>query len=122
MKKVELLIPAGDVKTFDIALNYGADAIYIGGEAFSLRAKAKNFSTEDMRVCIESAHKKNVKVYITANIFAHNVDLEDIKKYLYELEDMNPDAVLISDLGVLSIAKNILKNVDIHGILELLEV
>ena len=114
VKKVELLMPAGDKRTFDVALRYGADAIYIGGEAFSLRAKAKNFSMDDMAVCIKNAHDKQKKVYITANIYAHNYDMNNVEKYFNELNDLKPDGVLISDLGVLNIAKKVLKNIDLH--------
>lgn len=114
MKKVELLIPAGDVETFKIALRYGADAIYIGGEAFSLRAKAVNFTIPQMKVCVKLAHDKNVRVYVTANIYAHNYDLDEAKKYFEELNDVKPDAVLITDIGLFNIAKNILKNIELH--------
>lgn len=114
IKKPELLIPAGDKETFYTAIHYGADSIYIGGEAFSLRAKAVNFSIEDMKECIEYAHKNNKKVYVTANIYAHNYDLDDAKKYFEELNNIKPDAVLISDLGLFNIAKKTLKDIDIH--------
>ena len=114
IKKPELLVPAGDKETFYTAIHYGADSIYIGGEAFSLRAKAVNFSIEDMKECIEYAHKNNKKVYVTANIYAHNYDLDDAKKYFEELNNIKPDAVLISDLGLFNIAKKTLKDIDIH--------
>ena len=97
-----------------VAIRYGADAIYIGGEEFSLRAKATNFSISSMKDCVKIAHENSVKVYVTANIYAHNADLEAIKDYFYELNDVGPDAVLISDIGVLNLAKSILKNIDIH--------
>lgn len=109
-----MLIPAGDLATFKIAVRYGADAIYIGGESFSLRAKAKNFTIDDMKECIKLAHDKNIKVYITANIYAHNDDLEDAKEYFKILNDIKPDAVLISDLGLVAIARSIFDGVDIH--------
>lgn len=114
MKKVELLIPAGDQNTFKTALRYGADAIYMGGEAFSLRAKATNFTIEEMKECVSLAHKNNVKVYITANIYAHNYDLKEAKKYFEELNDVKPDGVLITDIGLFNIAKDTLKSIDIH--------
>lgn len=107
-------MPAGDVETFKVAIRYGADAIYIGGEAFSLRAKATNFTINDMRECIDLAHKNNVKVYVTANIYAHNDDIPEIKKYFEELNAVKPDAVLISDIGVINLAKDILDGIDIH--------
>lgn len=108
------MIPAGDVSTFKIAVRYGADAIYIGGESFSLRAKAKNFTLDEMRECINLAHSKDIKVYVTANIYAHNEDLEEAEEYFRLLNDIKPDAVLISDIGLISMAKSIFKDVDIH--------
>lgn len=108
------MVPAGDLETFRVAVRYGADAIYIGGEAFSLRAKAVNFSAEDMREAISLAREHNIKVYVTANIYAHNYDLDEIKEYFKELNDIKPDAVLISDIGVINIAKETLKGIDIH--------
>ena len=107
-------MPAGDVSTFKIAVRYGADAIYIGGESFSLRAKAKNFTIDEMKECVNLAHSKNIKVYITANIYAHNDDLADAEKYFYELNEVKPDAVLISDVGLINIAKRVLNDIDIH--------
>ena len=100
--------------TFKIAVRYGADAIYVGGESFSLRAKAKNFTIDEMRECIELAHKNMVKVYVTANIYAHNYDLDEAKEYFQQLNVIKPDAVLISDIGLISIAKKIFTGVDIH--------
>lgn len=93
---------------------YGADAVYIGGEAFSLRANAKNFSNEDIREGIRFAHEHGAKVYITANIYAHNEDLPQVEAYFRELSDIRPDGVLISDPGVFSIAKRVMPNIDIH--------
>ena len=107
-------MPAGDEATFKTAVRYGADAIYIGGEAFSLRAKAKNFTIPLMKECIDLAHKNNIKVYVTANIYAHNDDLEDAKLYFEELNKLKPDAVLISDIGLICIAKKIFDGIDIH--------
>ena len=83
-KKPELLIPAGSLEVLKIAVLYGADAVYIGGEAFGLRAKARNFSKEDMEQGIAFAHAHGVKVHVTVNILAHNEDLEGVKEYLYE--------------------------------------
>ena len=113
-KKPELLVPAGDKETFYTAIHYGADSVYIGGEQFSLRAKAVNFTLEDMKECIDYAHKHNKKVYITSNIYAHNYDLDNAKNYFEELNNIKPDAVLVSDLGLFNIAKRILKDIDIH--------
>lgn len=107
MKKPELLIPASSLEVLKVAVDYGADAVYIGGELFSLRAKAKNFSHEDMRQGIRYAHSKNVKVYVTANITAHNEDFPGIRQYFCELSELLPDAVIVSDPGVFSAAKEI---------------
>ena len=114
MRKTELLIPAGSLEVLKTAVVYGADAVYIGGEAFSLRAKAKNFSNEDIREGIRFAHSRGVKVYITANILAHNADLAGAEAYFEELGAMEPDALIISDPGIFDIAKRVLPQVDIH--------
>lgn len=102
------------MSTFKIAIRYGADAIYIGGESFSLRAKAKNFTFDEMKECINLAHEHNIKVYVTANIYAHNNDIEDAKEYFKLLNELKPDGVLISDIGLINIAKSIFTDVDIH--------
>jgi len=114
MRRPELLIPAGDLETLRIAVMYGADAIYLGGEEFSLRAKAKNFSMEDLKAGIDFAHEHHVRVYIAANIFARNEELEGIRSYFERLKNVNPDALIISDAGVLSIAKEVLPDVEMH--------
>ena len=114
LEKPELLIPASSLEVLKVAVKYGADAVYIGGEMFGLRAKAKNFSMEDMKEGIEFAHKYNKKVYVTANITAHNRDLEGVKEYFLELAKINPDALIISDPGVFSIAKEVVPQIDIH--------
>lgn len=92
MKKPELLVPAGSLEVLKIAVTYGADAVYIGGEAFGLRAKAHNFDREEMAEGIRFAHEHGVKVHVTVNIFAHNRDLEGIREYLAELKELRPDA------------------------------
>ena len=114
MRKVELLIPAGSLSVLKTAVVYGADAVYIGGEAFGLRAKAKNFSNEEIREGIRFAHSRGVKVYVTANIFAHNQDLPGVEKYFHELGEIGPDALIISDPGVFSIARRVLPEMEIH--------
>ena len=91
MKKPELLIPASSLEVLKTAVNFGADAVYIGGEVFSLRAKSKNFSLEDMREGIDYAHTRGVRVFVTANILAHNRDLKAFEDYLYELKEIGPD-------------------------------
>ncbi len=114
MRKRELLIPAGSLDVLKTAVIYGADAVYIGGEAFGLRAKAKNFTTEDMKEGIAFAHERGVKVYVTANILAHNDDLAGVEQYFEELREIRPDALIISDPGVFSIARRILPDMEIH--------
>lgn len=116
-KKPELLIPAGNLETLRTAVIYGADAIYIGGDMYGLRAKARNFSMEDMKDGIAFAHDHGKKVYVTANITAHNQDLEGIRKYFKELKAFGknkPDAFIISDPGVFTIAKEEVPEIDIH--------
>ena len=108
MRKTELLIPAGSLDVLKTAVIYGADAVYLGGEAFGLRAKAKNFTNEEIREGIAFAHERGVKVYITANIFAHNDDLPGVEEYFKELGEIGPDALIISDPGVFMTAKLIL--------------
>ena len=114
MGKTELLIPAGSLDVLKTAVIYGADAVYIGGEAFGLRAKARNFSIEEMQVGIAFAHERGVKVYVTANILAHNGDLPGVEAYFKELKQAEPDALIISDPGVFDIARRVLPDTDIH--------
>lgn len=114
MRKTELLIPAGSLDTLKTAVIYGADAVYLGGEAFGLRAKAKNFTQDEIRQGIAFAHEHGVKVYITANILAHNDDLNGVEEYFKELKEICPDAVIISDPGVFAIAKQIMPEMEIH--------
>ena len=113
----ELLIPASSLEVLKIAVIYGADAVYIGGEAFGLRAKAKNFTPEDMKEGVKFAHDHNVKVYVTANILAHNKDLEGVREYfkeLKELKELKPDALIISDPAIFTIAREILPDMELH--------
>ena len=113
-RKPELLIPASSLVVLKTAVVFGADAVYIGGEAFGLRAKAKNFSMEDMREGIEFAHQHGVKVHVTANILAHNSDLEGVREYFEELRELKPDALIIADPGVFDIAKEVCPEIDRH--------
>ena len=114
MRKPELLIPASSLEVLKTAVIFGADAVYIGGEAFGLRAKAKNFSMEEMKEGIEFAHARGVKVYVTANILAHNYDLEGVEQYFRELREIHPDALIIADPGVFSIAKQVCPEIERH--------
>lgn len=113
-RNIELLIPASSLEVLKTAVLFGADAVYIGGEAFGLRAKAKNFSMEEMAEGIKYAHERGVKVYVTANILAHNRDLEGARAYFKELGEIGPDALIISDPGMFTIAKQELPDMDIH--------
>lgn len=114
MRKTELLIPASNLEVLKTAVVFGADAVYIGGEAFGLRAKAKNFTLDDMREGIAFAHERGVKVYVTANILAHNYDLEGARKYFGELKEIKPDALIISDPGMFTLAKEVCPEIEIH--------
>ena len=110
----ELLIPASSLEVLKTAVIFGADAVYIGGEAFGLRAKAKNFSLEDMKEGIAFAHAHDVKVYVTANILAHNGDLDGVRTYFEELKEIGPDALIIADPGVFDIAKEVCPEIERH--------
>jgi putative protease len=114
MKKPELLIPASSLEVLKVAVIFGADAVYIGGEAFGLRAKAKNFSLDDMREGIQFAHQHQVRVYVTANILAHNQDLAGVREYFTELNEIKPDALIISDPGIFTLAKEVCPEVEVH--------
>ena len=110
----ELLIPASSLEVLKTAVIFGADAVYIGGEAFGLRAKAKNFSKEDMAEGIKFAHEHDVKVYVTANILAHNSDLEGVREYFRELGEMNPDGLIIADPGMFMLAGEECPHIERH--------
>ena len=110
----ELLIPASSLEVLKTAVMFGADAIYIGGEAFGLRAKAKNFSMEDMREGIAFAHERGARVHVTVNILAHNDDLPGVEEYLKELKELKPDALIIADPAVFMLAKQICPEIERH--------
>lgn len=110
----ELLIPASSLEVLKTAVIFGADAVYIGGEAFGLRAKAKNFSRSDMEEGIKFAHEHGVKVYVTANILAHNDDLPGVREYFEELKEMKPDALIIADPAIFDIAGEICPEIERH--------
>ena len=114
MKKPELLIPASSLEVLKTAVTFGADAVYIGGEAFGLRAKAKNFTREEMAEGIALAHKYGVRVHVTANILAHNYDLEGAGAYFHELKELKTDALILADPGMFMLAKEICPDIDIH--------
>ncbi len=113
-KLPELLIPASSLDVLKTAVRFGADAVYLGGEAFSLRAKAKNFTIPEMREGIAYAHERGVKVYVTVNILAHNADLTEAENYLRELRELAPDALLVADPGIFVMAREICPELDLH--------
>ena len=114
MKKPELLAPGGSLEKLKTAIDYGADAVYIGGEAFSLRVAAENFSKEDMREGIKYAHDRGKKVYLTANILPHNDDIEEFEDFITEIKDYGFDAVLIADLGLFDMMQEFAPEIPIH--------
>ncbi len=114
MKKVELLAPAGDLERLKIAIMYGADAVYLGGQIFGLRAAAKNFTLEDLKEGVDYAHERGVKVYITANIIPHNEDFQGLSEYLKAIYQIGIDAVIVSDPGTFTIVKETVPNMEIH--------
>jgi len=114
MHKPEILAPAGDLERLKMAFLYGADAVYIGGEEFSLRAYADNFSLDDMKQGVEFAHSIGKKVYVTVNIFPHNRDLKGIEEYVKAITEIKADAIIASDLGVVEIIKEIAPEMKFH--------
>ena len=113
-RRPELLVPASSLEVLKTAVMFGADAVYIGGEAFSLRAKAKNFSPKEMKEGIEFAHAHQVAVHVTANILAHNYDLDQAAAYFKELGELGPDALIIADPGMVMLAKEHCPDIPIH--------
>ena len=114
MEKIELLAPAGNLEKLKMAILYGADAVYIGGQRFGLRASADNFSPEQMKEGIEFAHERGAKVYVTVNIIPHNHDLIGLPQYIKQLEKLGVDAIIVSDPGIFSIAREVSPDMEIH--------
>ncbi|MCD8181154.1 MAG: U32 family peptidase [Firmicutes bacterium] len=114
MKKPELLAPGGSLEKLKTAIDYGADAVYIGGETFSLRVAAENFTLEDMREGIRYAHDRGKKVYLTANIIPHNSDIEEFEDFIKEIRPLGFDAVLIADLGLFDMMRTLAPEIPIH--------
>lgn len=114
MKKVELLSPAGDLERLKIAFIYGADAVYLGGPGYGLRASAKNFTMEEIKEGAELAHKMGKRVYVTVNIIPHNEDLEGLDLYLKDLQKTGVDALIVSDPGIMSLAKETIPTMELH--------
>ncbi|MGI5842361.1 MAG: peptidase U32 family protein [Christensenellales bacterium] len=113
-KDVELLAPAGDMEKLKTAIEYGADAVYFAGKRFGLRALSANFDKNELKEAIEFAHSKGVKCYITVNIIAHNSDFIGLADYIKELEELKADAVIIADLGIASLVKEVAPNLELH--------
>lgn len=114
MQRIELLAPAGDLEKLKIAIEYGADAVYFGGQMFSLRAGAGGFTKEDMIEGLEFAHERGKKCYMTLNIFAHNEDIKPLTEYLHSINELPIDAFLISDPGIMALIKDIIPDAEIH--------
>lgn len=113
-RKIELLAPAGDREKLEAALHFGADAVYFAGKNYGLRAMSSNFTNEEMEAAVQLVHSQNKKAYVTLNIYAHNKDFEGLEEYLKFLEKIKVDAVLVSDLGILSFIKEKAPNLAIH--------
>lgn len=114
MRKVELLAPAGDLEKLKIAILYGADAVFIGGKKFSLRAKASNFTLEDIKEGCDFVHKHNKKIHVTVNVYPHEDDLEGLKEYLIALDKCGVDAIIVSSLYIMKVALSLKLNFEVH--------
>ncbi|MFL0196463.1 U32 family peptidase [Clostridium sp. WILCCON 0269] len=114
MKKPELLAPAGNLEKLQTAVNFGADAVYLGGNRLNLRAFADNFTDEELKQGIEYAHKRNKKVFITVNVFPHNEDLKGLEDYLKKLYELKADGIIVSDPGVITTAREVVPNLELH--------
>ncbi|MBO5927729.1 MAG: U32 family peptidase, partial [Clostridia bacterium] len=114
MKKLELLAPAGDFSKLKTAFYFGADAVYVGGKNFSLRAYANNFTDEELKLATEYVHSKGKKIYVTVNIFAKNSDLIKAEEYFKYLESIGVDAVIVTDAGLIALCKKVAPTLEIH--------
>lgn len=114
MNKPEILAPAGNLEKLKTAILFGADAVYLGGSKLNLRAFADNFSDEELKEGIEFAHSRGKRVYVTINVFPHNEDLEGLEEYLIQLQNLNVDAILVSDPGIIMTAREVVPNLEIH--------
>ena len=114
IKKPELLAPAGNLEKMKMAVLYGADAVYLGGKSFGLRAFGGNFTYEELKEAVDFAHARGKKVYVTVNIFPHNSDMEKLPEYLRYLQEINVDALLVADLGVFMLCRKLIPNMELH--------
>lgn len=110
----EILSPAGNYEKFEFAVRYGADAVYLAGDSFGMRAAADNFTLDEMKKAVEKAHESNVRVYVTVNTMPRNSDIERLPEYLEALGDVKPDALIVADLGVFCTVRKMLPDMDIH--------
>ncbi|MBF0120864.1 MAG: U32 family peptidase [Desulfobacterales bacterium] len=113
-KKVELLAPVGNFEKLEVAIHYGADAVYLGGKNFSLRNFSENFTLEEMKEGIKLSHKNNIHVYVTCNTYPRNIEIQEIEDYFKSIYEMRPDAIIVSDTGIFSLAREIMPNIPIH--------
>ena len=113
-KKIELLAPAGDLEKLKIAVDYGADAVYFGGEMFSLRAGAGNLTIKDMKEGLSYAHERGVRCYLAMNIFPHNEDIKPLERYLNKIKELPIDGFIVSDPGVIELIKEIIPDAELH--------
>ena len=114
MRKPEILAPAGNLEKLKTAIDYGADAVYLGGSKLNLRAFADNFTNEDMQEAIEYAHSRDRKVYVTLNVFPHNSDLNGLEQYIIDLKNLGVDAVIVSDPSIIMTIKEVAEDLEIH--------
>ena len=114
MARIELLAPAGNLEKAKIALMYGADAVYVGGKAFSLRARASNFDVPEIKELVEFAHDRSKKVYVTMNIIPHDNDFTGLDEYLKDLENVGVDAIIVSSLYIMKRAKEVSPKLEVH--------
>lgn len=114
MKKIELLAPAGDMEKLKTAIYFGADAVYLAGNEFGLRAYAGNFNNEELKEAVEFVHANNKKVYLAINIIADNTDIKKMPNYLKEIKDIGLDAVIVSDPGIIALVLEYIPEMEIH--------
>ena len=114
IKKPELLAPAGDMERLQAAVKYGADAVYLGGKTFGMRAAPSNFSEEELPLAVDFCHRHGVKVYLTCNVLPRNNELSELPSFLINARDAGVDALIISDIGVLEYAKKYVPGMEIH--------
>lgn len=114
LNKIELLAPAGDLDKLKMAIDYGADAVYLAGEAYGLRTASKNFTEEKMKEAVKYVHDRDKKIYVTMNILPHDIDLVGIEEYVLNLVNLQVDALIISDPGIFSVIKEIAPGMEVH--------